>query len=149
LYEKVSILYPGKTANVIAKHVSADYWVIENPAGEGNCWLWGYYATLSGPADELPLWNPPATPTPMPTTNTVTLQVRVDTYCRVGPGIPYDIVTILRIGKTANVIARNAQETYWVIENPAGDGHCWVWGYYATLTGPVAELPIWAPPPTP
>lgn len=149
LFEKVSILYPGNTAKVIAKHISADYWVIENPAGEGNCWLWGYYAILSGPADELPLWNPPATPTPMPTTNAVILQVRVDTYCRVGPGIPYDIVTILRIGKTANVIARNAQETYWVIDNPSGDGHCWVWGYYATVTGPVAELPIWASPPTP
>ncbi len=142
LYDKVSILYTGKTANVVARHPSEDYWVIENPAGSGTCWVWGYYATVTGPVSSLPVW----TPNPPPAPSAVTLQVRVDTNCRSGPGKAYDIITILRIGKTAEVLARNNDQTYWVITNPAGAGHCWVWGYYATVTGPISSLPIWDAP---
>jgi uncharacterized protein YgiM (DUF1202 family) len=78
-----------------------------------------------------------------------TLQVSVDTNCRSGPGKAYDILTILRIGKTAEVVARNYNSSYWVINNPLGSGQCWVWGYYADVTGPAASLPVWDNPPTP
>ena len=144
-FEIVSVMRPGKTARVIARHATADFWVIENPEGSGSCWVWGEYATLSGSTANVPMWATPPTPTP----NLVTLKVSVDTNCRTGPGKAYEVVTIFRIGLTADVIARNAAETYWVIRNPAGSGHCWVWGEYATLIGPKAELPVWAPPPTP
>lgn len=144
-YEIISVLQPNKTVNVVARHATADYWVIENPGGTGHCWVWGEYAKLTGSTANLPVWDPPATPTPTP----VTLQVKVDTNCRTGPGKAYEILTILRIGKTAEVIGRNTAETYWVIKNPTNAGHCWVWGYYATLTGPTASLPIWDPPATP
>ena len=145
IYDKVSVLEPGKTVNVIARNASAEYWVIENPKGSGNCWVWGYYASVTGSTSSLPIWEPPHTPTP---TN-VTLKVSVDTNCRTGPGKPYDIITILRVGKVADVIARNSDETYWVIQNPSGSGQCWVWGRYAHITGNTANLPIWDRPPTP
>lgn len=145
LFDKVSVLNPGKSVKVLGRHATADFWVVENPEGSGTCWVWGYYATITGPSASLPVWDPPPTPTPA----AVTLSVRVDTNCRTGPGKPYDIVTILRIGKTADVIARNAKSTYWVINNPSGSGHCWVWGYYAAVSGPVASLPVWDPPPIP
>ncbi|MBW6465739.1 MAG: hypothetical protein K0B06_04480 [Brevefilum sp.] len=144
-YEIVSVLQPGKTVNVIGRHGTADYWVIENPEGSGHCWVWGEYAKLTGSTANLPVWDPPATPTP----SSVTLQVRVDTNCRTGPGQAYEILTILRIGKIAEVIGRNAAGTYWVIKNPTSAGHCWVWGNYASLTGPIASLLVWDPPPTP
>ncbi len=144
-YDKVSVLQPGKSVKVVARHASADFWVIENPAGTGTCWVWGEYATLSGSGADLPVWDVPPTPTPA----AVTLKVSVDTNCRTGPGKPYDIVTIFRIGMTADVVGRNAAGTYWVIQNPAGSGQCWVWGKYATLTGPTSSLPIWDPPATP
>ena len=145
LYDKVSVLNPGKTVKVVGRHATADFWVVENPEGSGTCWVWGYYATLTGPTANLPVWDPPPTPTPA----VVTLSVRVDTNCRTGPGKPYAIVTILRIGKTAEVIGRNTDSTYWVINNPYGSGQCWVWGYYATVSGPAASLPILNPPPLP
>jgi uncharacterized protein YgiM (DUF1202 family) len=144
-YDIVTIFKIGQTAKVVGRHATADYWVIENPAGEGTCWVWGEYATLSGSGANLPVWDVPPAPTPTP----VTLKVSVDTNCRTGPGKPYDIVTIFRIGKTADVVARNAANTYWVIRNPEGSGQCWVWGKYATLTGPAESLPIWDPPATP
>jgi uncharacterized protein YgiM (DUF1202 family) len=141
-FDIVSVLHTRMSVNVIARHATADFWVIENPGGSGNCWVWGEYATLTGSPAGLPVWDPPPTPSPA----SVSLQVRVDTNCRTGPGIPYNIVTVFRIGQTGEVIARNAAGTYWVIRNPVGSGHCWVWGKYATLTGPTASLPVWSPP---
>lgn len=148
-FDIVTILRPGTTATVVARHGTADFWVIENPAGAGTCWVWGKYAILSGSAAHLPVWTAPAAPTPQVTPSAVTLKVRVDTNCRTGPGRPYDIVTILRIGKTATVVARHGTADFWVIENPDGAGTCWVWGEYATLTGPASSLPVWTAPPLP
>ena len=152
-YEIVTVLRTGKTVNVVGRHATADFWVIENPAGTGTCWVWGEYATFTGSPGSLPVHTPPAAPTTKPgltpTPSSVTLKVSVDTNCRTGPGKIYDIVTVFRIGKTAEVIGRGADGEDWVIRNPAGTGHCWVWGKYATLTGPTGSLPIWDIPPTP
>jgi hypothetical protein len=145
-YDIVTILKVGKTANVVARHGTADFWVIENPAGAGTCWVWGEHATFTGQTQNLPIQVAPPLATPQATPAAVTLSVSVDTNCRTGPGKPYSIVTIFRIGMTGEVIARNAASTYWVIRNPAGAGHCWVWGKYATLTGSTASLPIWDAP---
>lgn len=144
-YEILSVLHTRKVVNIIARHRTDDFWVIENPAGSGYCWVWGYYATITGSKSNVPIWEAPPTPTP----DAVTLKVSVNTYCRTGPGKAYDIVTILKSGNLVDVVARNSQETYWVIKNPSGSGTCWVWGHYAQVFGPVADLPIWSPPPTP
>ena len=78
----------------------------------------------------------------------VTLQVRVPTNCRTGPGKDYEIVTVLHTRKTVNVLAQHKTEDFWVIENPDGCGtSCWVWDYYATITGPKDSLPIEETPP--
>jgi hypothetical protein len=150
-YDRVSILYTNKTAKVVARNADSTYWVIENPSGSGTCWLWGYYATVSGPKDKVPVYTPPPTPTPTPTPapTKVTLDVSVDTNCRSGPGKKYKIITILRIGTTAEVVGRNLDQTYWVIKNPSGSGNCWVWGYYADVTGSITNVPILDNPPTP
>ena len=144
-YDMVSVLQTGKQVAVVGRHATADFWVIENPKGAGTCWVWGEYATFTGSPASLPVWDTPATPTPA----LVTLRVSVNTNCRTGPGKPYPIVTIFRVGKEAEAIARNALSTYWVVKNPIDSSHCWVWGRYATLTGPSASLPVWDAPPTP
>jgi hypothetical protein len=113
-------------------------------------------AQSSSPAEETP---PPPTPTATQTaTPTITLtptlsvpmvQVSVDTNCRVGPGKVYDWMGALNVGEQAEVVARSADGQYWVIQNPDQPGYCWLWGYYATVDGPMANLPVWDPPPTP
>jgi uncharacterized protein YraI len=100
---------------------------------------------------------PTETPTDLPTatlaftaTSAVPMaQVSVNTNCRTGPGIIYDLVSALLVGQEAEVVARNADGTYWVIKNPGGSGTCWLWGFYATVAGPTASLPVWDAPPTP
>jgi uncharacterized protein YraI len=149
-YDKVSVLWPGKTVKVIARDANAYFWVVENPEGDGNCWVWDKYATITGSTDDVPIWEAPPTPTPpTPTPAKVTLTVSVDTNCRSGPGKPYTIISILRIGTTAEVVGRNMEATFWVIQNPDGSGQCWVWGKYATTSGPAFGLPVLEIPPTP
>jgi hypothetical protein len=100
---------------------------------------------------------PTETQTELPTdtlaftaTSTVPIvQVSENTNCRTGPGTIYDLVSALLVGKEAEVIARSADGIYWVIQNPGGSGTCWLWGFYATVEGPTASLPVWDAPPTP
>ena len=56
----------------------------------------------------------------------------------------------LLVGETVQVYARDTTGNYWYIRNPdSNNGFCWVWGEYATVTGPTFALPIYTPPPTP
>ena len=104
--------------------------------------------------------------TPLPSTETATelvtattartatssvpmVPVSVNTNCRTGPGVIYDLVSALLVGQEAEVVARNADGNYWVIQNPGGSGTCWLWGFYATVEGPTASLPVWDAKPTP
>ena len=93
-----------------------------------------------------------ATPSPIPTsTSFVTLiSVSVPTNCRIGPGRVYPRQGALLVGETAEVFGRNPTNEYWYIRNPdKPNEYCWVWGEYATLTGPFMSLPVFTPPPTP
>lgn len=98
--------------------------------------------------------SPTVTLTPSPVftaTSFVTLiSVSVPTNCRIGPGKVYPRQGALLVGETAEVFGRDANSNYWYIRNPDNANEfCWVWGEYATLTGPFAFLPIFTPPPTP
>ncbi|HMZ43647.1 MAG TPA: hypothetical protein PLI15_11360 [Anaerolineales bacterium] len=102
---------------------------------------------------------PTATPTPTvvptlpftPTAETPFITVSVDTNCRSGPGKVYDVVGALLVGEFAEVFGRDPSNNYWYILNPDSNDpeFCWVWGKYATLTGPAMLAPVFTPPPTP
>jgi hypothetical protein len=107
-----------------------------------------------------PTFTPTETLTPTPTlsaTPTLTftplvplISVSVATNCRNGPGKVYDLVGALLVGVVAEVYGRDPTNNYWYIRNTDwGAEYCWVWGEYATLTGPFLLLPIFTPPPTP
>lgn len=92
------------------------------------------------------------TPTPNYTFTPVipVLNVSVPTNCRSGPGKVYDYKAALLVGDTAEIFGRDPTNQYWYIRNPEKpDRYCWVWGEYATISGNVAFLPIFTPPPTP
>ncbi len=111
------------------------------------------------PSSTFTLEPPTLTPTPTliptlpftPTAETPFISVTVDTNCRSGPGKVYDVVGALLVGEFAEVLARDPSNNYWLILNPDGNDpeFCWVWGKYATLTGPAMLAPVFTPPPTP
>jgi len=102
-----------------------------------------------------------ATLTPSPTltlsptiTLTSTLEVPMasvsrSTNCRTGPEKIFDNIGALLVGEQAEVVGQTADRSYWIIKNPDRSGECWLWGYYATVTGPTEGLLVYAPPPTP
>jgi hypothetical protein len=96
-------------------------------------------------------WTPlPLLPTSTFTPSTPLITVSTPTNCRVGPGKVYDMVGGLLVGEVAPVYGRDPTGQYWYIRNPdATNGFCWLWGEYATLTGPTYALPVFTPPPTP
>ncbi|HLA86914.1 MAG TPA: hypothetical protein VJL10_02725 [Anaerolineales bacterium] len=92
------------------------------------------------------------TPTLIPTAtlSIPLISVSVPTNCRNGPGKVYVLQGALLVGETAQVYGRDPTNRYWYIRNPdSGSEFCWVWGEYATLTGPFMLLPVYTPPPTP
>lgn len=112
-------------------------------------------STFTIPSEIPTITNTPTetiTPSPVFTaTSFVTLiTVSVPTNCRIGPGKVYPRQGALLVGETAEVFGRDPTNQYWFIRNPDNTNEfCWVWGEYATLTGPFMALPIFTPPPTP
>ena len=102
----------------------------------------------------LPTLSPTSTLLPTPvftsTPSVPLIGVSVATNCRVGPGRAYDRVGALLVGEVAEVFGVNPTGEYWYIRNPdSPSGFCWLWGEYASLSGNIAALPIYTPPPTP
>jgi hypothetical protein len=95
-----------------------------------------------------PSLTPSITLSPTPEVPHVT--VSVETNCRSGPGTPYDILGVLQVGQSAEVIGRNASSDTWIIKLPSNPAvTCWLWGYYATVVGNTSGLTVYTPPPTP
>jgi hypothetical protein len=91
--------------------------------------------------------SPTVTLTPVP--DVPMASVSVNTNCRTGPDKIYDSVGALLVGEQAEVVGKFADGTYWVIKNPDGVGECWLWGYYATVVGPIEGLRTYDQPSTP
>lgn len=95
--------------------------------------------------------TPQFTPTPE---NTVTpsvpqVTVSVNTNCRTGPGVQYEIIDSLLVGQTGTVVGKNSSTGYWIINRLNGSGTCWLFPQYATVSGNTANLPEYPIPPTP
>jgi len=63
-YNRLSGLLVDEEAEVVGRWQGGDYWIIKNPDGDDECWLWGRYATVEGPTGDLPAYTQPPTPTP-------------------------------------------------------------------------------------
>ncbi len=67
VYDPKGSLLVGKTAEVVGRDPTGNYWYVRNPdQANGFCWLWGEYATISGNTEVLPVYTPLPTPTPLP-----------------------------------------------------------------------------------
>jgi hypothetical protein len=64
VYDQQAVLNTDQTAEILAKDPTGGFWYITNPDGQGECWIWGNYATPQGPTDQLPVYTPPPSPTP-------------------------------------------------------------------------------------
>jgi uncharacterized protein YgiM (DUF1202 family) len=90
------------------------------------------------------------TPPPQFTLSGPSVQVSIDTNCRSGPGVAYNIIGALMVGEEATVAGKDPSGSYWYIENPdQEEAFCWIWGKYATTSGNASLVPVYTPGPTP
>jgi len=120
----------------------------------------GVFATLTQIALDVPSETPTpfatltpestVTPFPSPTTSTAMISVEVETLCRKGPGMVYDRVGELAVGKLVEVFGLDPSRDFYLIRNPAQpESFCWVWGFYATPVNNFAGMPVYTPMHTP
>ena len=96
--------------------------------------------------------TPSLTPTLMFTVTLAVPMVSVSeqTNCRSGPGTAYDVLGIMNVGETAQVVGISVSKDNWIIKLPSNPAiTCWLWGYYATVVGITSGLTVYTPPPTP
>ncbi len=94
----------------------------------------------------LPSETPTITPTATPSVPMVTpLDEAVN--CRFGPSTVYEQVAALLVGAYAQVLAKNADGSWWQVENPSGGGEkCWVSSSVVNTSGDLSGLPVVAAP---
>jgi uncharacterized protein YraI len=73
--------------------------------------------------------------------------VDVGANCRTGPGTNYDKVTAFAQGTYLSITGRNADSTWWVVQN--GSGNCWISAITGHTSGSTASVAVVAAPPTP
>ncbi len=64
VYDYIGALLVGEHAEVVGQSMDGIYWIIKNPDQNGECWLWGQYATIIGQTTNIKKFTPPPTPTP-------------------------------------------------------------------------------------
>jgi len=91
-----------------------------------------------------------ATITLTPTLENPMIHATTDTNCREGPGVVYDIVGYLLVGKEVPVLGRLKGGGWWYIQHPTqSNERCWVWSSSTEVEGDTSDLPYIDPPPTP
>jgi hypothetical protein len=92
---------------------------------------------------------PTSTPTFTLTPDLPRVSVSVETNCRKGPGLVYEVLGVLRVGETAEIVGRDFGNGNWIIRLPSNPAIiCWIWRNYATTTGDIAPVPVFTPEPT-
>ena len=101
------------------------------------------------PATSTPAVLPTAAPTVVPTPSTPQVTpVSVNVNCRSGPDVAYDAVSALLFGNTTQVVGRLADSSWWYVHDPSNPGgFCWIAAGVVTIAGPIAGIPVVAPPP--
>ena len=97
---------------------------------------------------EAPTLTPTATDTPTPAV--AMIHASANTNCRKGQGTFFDWLVTLQQGDQAEAVGVDTSGDYWYIRRPdQPSGFCWLWGKYATPSGPYESLPVYTQIPTP
>lgn len=91
-----------------------------------------------------------STPTNLSTVSgDVKVYLSENTNCRTGQGTSFERLTILLKGEEAEAVGVDTSGSYWYIRRPDKlTEFCWLWGGFATPTGPYESLPVYTQIPT-
>lgn len=85
---------------------------------------------------------PPSAPAASPSTQAVN--------CRSGPGLGWDVLTLLQFGQSADIVGKTIDGTWLEVKLALlAGGLCWVSAGVVTVTGDLTGIQVVAVPPTP
>lgn len=97
---------------------------------------------------DTPTLTPTATDTPTP--DVAMIYASANTNCRSGQGTVFQWLVSLQEGEESEAVGIDTSGDYWYIRRPDNPSQfCWLWGKYATPSGPWQSLPVYTPIPTP
>lgn len=116
--------------------------------------------TLTSLPTDILAFTSTATPVPtasLPPADTLTpspavpmAKVTIMTNCRSGPTTAYDVLGILNVGESAQVVGRSLLTDTMIIKLPSRTSvTCWLWAQNASVVGNISSLPIIPIPATP
>jgi len=144
---------PAAFDTSVAGTVAAVSTLTAAPVAPGNL-----TATPQPPAAAIDTLEPSATPTDTtpptetltPTPSTPSAFLTENTNCRKGPLVVYDLVATYLTGKVLTILGKNDVGDYVYVVDPEPPAkQCWLWTRYVQVTGSVAQVPVFTPPPTP
>jgi len=104
--------------------------------------------TLEPIITDTPSLTPTVTDTPAP--DVAMIYASANTNCRSGQGTVFQWLTTLEEGDESEAVGIDTAGNYWYIRRPDNPSQfCWLWGKYATPSGPWESLPVYTPIPTP
>jgi len=99
------------------------------------------------PEPEVPTLTPTVTDTPAP--DVAMVYASANTNCRTGQGTVFQWLVTLQKGEESEAVGIDTSGDYWYIRRPDNPSQlCWLWGKYATPSGPWQSLPVYTPIPT-
>ncbi len=113
----------------------SDIWSFEINTGSLMC------TTIPIVSPVSPLIPPPTAP-PM-------ASAQQNTNCRSGPSRVYEIDSTFFEGQSTPIQGRNADNTWWLIQDPLGGKDCWVWDGSVEVSGDLSAVLVVQSPPTP
>jgi len=97
---------------------------------------------------DTPSLTPTASDTPTP--EVAMIYASANTNCRSGQGTVFQWLVTLQEGDESEAVGIDTSGDYWYIRRPDNPSQfCWLWGKYATPSGPWESLPVYTPIPTP
>jgi uncharacterized protein YraI len=104
-------------------------------------------APTAVPMADLPTVEPAPVAAGAPTATTIT-----DTYIRTGPGTGYPAYAIAPAGKSAEILGKNSDGTWYAVALPTqyvAVGYGWVYSANVTVSNVPADLPVYPATPPP
>jgi len=97
---------------------------------------------------DTPTLTPKTTDTPTP--DVAMIYASANTNCRTGQGTYFQWLVTMQQGQESEAVGIDTSGDYWYIRRPDNpSAFCWLWGKYATPSGPWESLPVFTPIPTP
>ncbi len=106
--------------------------------------------TFTPEISDTPTLTPTVTDTPTP--EVAMIYASANTNCRTGQGVDFPWLVSMQAGDESEAVGVDptGEYPYWYIRRPdQPNSFCWLWGKFATPSGPYEALPVFTPMPSP